>query len=90
MTENPSEALITADPQAAIQTAIEFWAEGSTRAETFERASKLKDKVQAVESFFAFAGKHPGEVTTADVRAWREQLEVKGQMPATVYARVSG
>jgi integrase/recombinase XerD len=89
MSEKPSEALVKADPEAVIHTAIEFWAEGSTRAETFERASKLRDKIQAVKGFFAFAGKHPGEVTPEDVRAWRENLESLGQKPATVYARVS-
>lgn len=89
MSEDPSEALVKANPEAAIHTAIEFWAEGSTRAETFERASKLRDKTQAVKGFFAFAGKHPGEVMPEDVRAWREHLESLGQKPATVYARVS-
>src|ERR1700753_2548507 len=89
MTEEASKALVRADLGAALRTAIEFWAEGSTRPETFERAAKLHDKKQAVTSFFAFAGKHPGEVTPEDLRAWREHLESKGQKPATVYARVS-
>lgn len=88
MTEEASQALVRADT-AALRTAIEFWADGSTRAETLERAAKLHDKRQAVGSFFAFAGKHPGEVTPEDVRAWREHLESLGQKPATVYARVS-
>jgi site-specific recombinase XerD len=89
MNESQHEALVKANPEAAIHTAIQFWAEGSTRTETFERASKLRDKTQAVKGFFAYAGKHPGEVTPEDVRAWREHLESKGQKPATVYARVS-
>jgi integrase len=89
MSENLSEALVKADLEAAIHTAVGFWADGSTRAETFERASKLRDKTQAVKGFFAFAGKHPGEITPEDVRMWREYLESKGQKPATVYARVS-
>lgn len=89
MTENSSQALVQPDTQAALRTAIEFWAEGSTRAETFERVSKLRDKTQVVRGFFAFAGKHPGEVTPEDVRLWRADLESKGQKPATVYARVS-
>jgi site-specific recombinase XerD len=89
MIENSSQALARPDTEAALRTAIEFWAEGSTRAETFERASKLRDKTQAVKGFFAFAGNHPGEVTPEDVRAWRKHLESKGQKPATVYARVS-
>jgi len=89
MTEESSQALARADTQAALRTAIQFWADSSTRAETFERAAKLHDKTQVVGSFFAFTGKHPGEVKPEDVRAWREHLESKGQKPATVYARVS-
>ena len=90
MTENLSEALVVrADVEAAIRTAVEMWADSTTRAETFDRRAKLHDKMQAVRSFFAFAGKHPGEVTPEDVRAWRAQMEAKGQKPATVYARVS-
>jgi integrase/recombinase XerD len=89
VSEEPSQALVKANADAALSTAIQFWAEGSTRAETFERTSKLKDKMQAVESFFAFARKHPGEVMPEDVRSWRSHLEARGQKPATVYARVS-
>src|ERR1051326_846455 len=89
MAEESPQALIRADTHAALRTAIELWADASTRAETFERAAKLHDKRRAVNSFFTFVGKHPGEVTPEDVRAWREHLESLGQKPATVYARVS-
>lgn len=89
MSETPSQALARPDGEAAVRSAISFWAEASTGAETFERASKLQDKIQAVTNFFAFAGKHPGEVVPEDVRAWREHLERQGQKPATVYARIS-
>ncbi|HEX8073062.1 MAG TPA: tyrosine-type recombinase/integrase [Pyrinomonadaceae bacterium] len=89
MSEEASRALVSADAGLALRSAIEFWADGSTRAETYERAAKLKDKVQVVCGFFAFAGKHPGDVTPADVARWRAHLEALGQKPATVYARVS-
>jgi integrase/recombinase XerD len=89
MSENSSQGLIRADANAAVHSAIQFWAEGSTRAETFDRASKLQDKTQVVRGFFRFVGKHPGEVTPEDVRRWRAQLESQRQKPATVYARVS-
>ena len=89
MNEEPSQALIKPDIEAALSAAIQFWAEGSTKIETFERASKLRDKIRAVESFFAFVEKHPGDVMPEDVRSWRSHLESRGQMPATVYARVS-
>lgn len=89
MSEEMSQALVSANNEAAIRAAVQFWAEGSTRAETFERASKLHDKTQVVRGFFAFTGKHPADVTPEDVRRWREDLESRGQKPATVYARVS-
>jgi integrase len=89
MPEESTQALVRADTEAALRTAIEFWAEGSTRAETFERAAKLRDKTQVVRGFFTFTGKHPGEVTPEDVQRWRADLESKRQKPATVYARVS-
>jgi integrase len=89
MSETSSQGLIKAYTDGAIQSAILFWAEGSTGAETFDRASKLRDKTQVVRGFFDFVRKHPGETKPEDVRRWREHLETRGQKPATVYARVS-
>jgi integrase/recombinase XerD len=73
----------------ALQNAIRLWAERTTRPETHERESKLGDKRQAVNRFFAFASKHPGEVTPVDVEAWRAHLEAAGNKPATIYTRIS-
>lgn len=89
MSQETSQSLERTENRIALSAAVQFWAEGSTRAETFERASKLKDKTQVVTGFFAFTGKHPGEVTPEDVQRWRTHLESQGQKPATVYARVS-
>jgi integrase len=89
MSEEQSQALVKDDTEAALGTAIQFWAESSTRAETFERSSKLQDKIQTVKRFFSFTGKHPGEVKSGDVQAWRTHLEDQGQKSATVYARIS-
>lgn len=89
MSENQSQSLIQVDSLAAINNAISFWAESTTRSETFDRQSKLQDKIGAVAKFFSFAGKHPGEVTAEDVNLWRSYLEAKGHKPATVYARIS-
>jgi integrase/recombinase XerD len=89
MSENDSQALVQTASVAAIRTAISFWAESSTSVETFERHSKLQDKIQALTRFFAFAEKHPGEITPEDVQRWRLRLESEGQKPATVYARIS-
>jgi integrase len=86
-TEN--EALALSDSGLAIRNAVVFWAEATTRAEVYDRKDKLKDKVQVVTRFFAFIGKHPADVTPADVVAWRSYLESQDQTQATVYARVS-
>ncbi len=82
-------ALAAPDSADAIRNAAAVWAEGSTRPETLARAEKLRDKVSAVTSFFAFAGKHPGEVAPEDVSRWRALMEGRGLKPATVYARIS-
>src|SRR5947209_15791836 len=87
--QNEDEALALSDSGLAIRNAVGLWAESTTRAEVYDRKDKLKDKVQVVTGFFAFTGKHPADVTPADVIAWRSHLESQGQTLATVYARVS-
>ena len=82
-------SLVSFDLGLAIRHALCFWAEATTRSETFERKDKLRDKMAAVSSFFAFSGKDPGAVKPEDVRAWRAHLVSAGQKPATVYARIS-
>jgi integrase/recombinase XerD len=89
MSVEQSTTLVRLDSRDAIRSAVEFWADSTTRTETFERTSKLKDKVQTVRRFLAFTGKHPGEVTPEDVQAWRRHLEFAGQKPATIYTRIS-
>lgn len=86
-----SQALISPGQTVdlALQNAIHLWAAATTDAESACRQDLLRSKRQAVSSFFAHCGKHPGEVTALDVQGWREALEGKGFKPATVYARVS-
>jgi integrase len=88
-TENEALAHPLSDSAVALQNAIWLWANQTTRSETNERDSKLGDKRQAVSRFFAFAGKHPGEVTLADVEAWRAHLEAAGNKATTIYTRIS-
>jgi integrase/recombinase XerD len=88
-TENEALAHTRSDSEVALQTAIWLWANQTTRPETNERESKLGDKRQAVSRFFAFAGKHPGEVRPADVEAWRAHLEAAGNKATTIYTRIS-
>jgi integrase/recombinase XerD len=73
----------------ALLNAIQLWAAATTDAESACRQDLLRSKRQAVSSFFAHSGKHPGEVTALDVQGWRDALEGKGFKPATVYARIS-
>jgi integrase len=89
MSEKVSEALARLDSDLALRNAIHLWAEQNTRPETYDRKDKLKDKIQVVSDFFSFTRKHPDEVLTTDVLAWREHLESLKQTPATVYARLS-
>ena len=89
MTESEEQTLTPMTHLTALANAIALWAQGNTRPETVDRDDKVKDKMTAVRTFFSFVGKHPGEVTPADVAAWRQRLETLGQKPATVYARLS-
>ncbi len=73
----------------ALLNAIHLWAAATTDMESACCQDLLRSKRQAVSSFFAHAGKHPGEVTALDVQSWRDALEGKGFKPATVYARIS-
>jgi len=86
-----SQALISAGQTVdlALQNAIHLWAAATTDAESACCQDLLISKRQAVSSFFAHCGKHPGEVTALDVQSWRDALEGKGFKPATVYARIS-
>ena len=89
MAESEEQTLTPMTRLTALGNAIELWAQGNTRPETVDRDDKVKDKMTAVRSFFSFIGKHPGEVTPADVARWRQHLESLNQKPATVYARLS-
>ncbi len=73
----------------ALLNAIHLWAAATTDSESACCNDLLRSKSHAVSSFFAHAGKHPGEVTALDVQSWRDALEGKGFKPATVYARIS-
>ncbi|HKC66472.1 MAG TPA: tyrosine-type recombinase/integrase [Pyrinomonadaceae bacterium] len=92
--QNPSEvsqALLKAVQMVdlALLNAIHLWAAATTDAESACCEELLKAKRQAVSSFFAFAGKDPGEVSPLDVQNWRLQLEEQGFKTATIYARIS-
>lgn len=71
----------------ALLNAIWLWANSSTLAESARRDDLLRDKQKALESFFSFVKKHPGEVRPLDIKAWQAFLEEKGLRASTVYAR---
>src|SRR5947209_2649037 len=89
--EKQSQALQLAGQTAdlALLNAIHLWATATTDAESACCEDLLRSKRQAVSSFFAYTGKHPGEITALDVQNWRDVLEGKGFKLATVYARIS-
>lgn len=80
-------ALISID--LALKSVIELWASNSTRPETFDRDTKLLDKISIVKSFFAFINKSVGEITPSDVEEWRNYLTQQGKKAATIYTRIS-
>jgi len=74
---------------AALRNAIRLWAGARTSESVFRREQLIKKKQEAVETFFAFIGKSPGEADELDVQRWLERLREQELKPATVYARVS-
>jgi integrase/recombinase XerD len=86
-------ALAVADRRdVALRTAIEVWASASTSGTTRRREELIAKKRRVAESFFAEAGRGPGEVTPVDVQQWCDRMRREdGHRPAaaTIYARVS-
>jgi integrase len=73
----------------AVLNAIALWADSCTLPDAGRREDLLRDKRRAVETFFAFVGKHPGDVTPQDVKRWQGSLTGKGLRQNTVYVRTS-
>lgn len=86
-----NQALMPMDrfDEPAIKNAIKLWADSSTLAVSARREDLLRDKQRAVESFFAFVGKHPGDATSLDIKEWQTFLESKQLSSSTVYVRTS-
>lgn len=95
MTYEATQALTTRQTKAeqgdlpAVLNAISLWADSCTLPDAGRREDLLRDKRRAVEAFFAFTRKHPGDVTPQDVKRWQESLAGKGLRPNTVYVRTS-
>ena len=95
MTSDVSEGLIPRADIAdqgdslAVLNAIRLWADSCTLPDAGRREDLLRDKRRAVEAFFSFIRKHPGEVNPQDVKEWQAELEKQGRRPNTIYVRVS-
>ncbi|MCA1625922.1 MAG: tyrosine-type recombinase/integrase [Acidobacteria bacterium] len=74
---------------AALRSVIQLWAGARTAESSFRRDELIRKKQEAVESFFVFTNKSPGEIDELDVARWLERLREQKLKPATVYARVS-
>ena len=75
--------------QVALRNAIQLWAESNTAGTSDRQEALIQAKTAAVLSFFRFSERELADVTSMDIRNWRESMEAKGHKPATVYARVS-
>lgn len=72
----------------ALCNAISLWANSTTDQASSRLQDLLRDKQQAVSSFFSFIQKHPAEVIPLDIKSWQKNLE-EHLAPATVYACIS-
>lgn len=78
--------------EAALRTATEIWAGGSTSASVRRREELVAKKRRVVQGFFKDVGCDPGEVTPQDIQAWCERMKKAdgGSLAATtIYTRVS-
>ena len=72
-----------------LQTIVDAWAQTCTDLDSIHAAHLLRDKREAVMSFFRFTGRQPAECTTQDALDWIADMRAAGLMPATIYARTS-
>ncbi len=72
-----------------MRSAVRLWADATTFESVSRRADLIKKKQEAIETFFAFIDKNPGEVDDLDVARWVDQLRQQKLKPATLFARIS-
>lgn len=88
------ESLALRDAMSVIIVTARLWSETTTDQTLARRADLMRDKVNAVASFFAFSQKRPAEVLSPDVRRWQDalaegRLTEKSLSPSTIYIRTS-
>jgi integrase/recombinase XerD len=72
----------------ALRNAVFLWASATTDSATPRLQDLLRDKQQAVASFFSFIRKHPADVKPIDIKSWQSALGER-LASATVYAFIS-
>lgn len=79
----------TSTALSSLQPIVDAWAKTCTDLESSHAAHLLRDKREAVMSFFRFTGRPPAACTTQDAQDWIADMEAAGLKQATIYARVS-
>ncbi len=74
---------------ATLRSAIHLWAKSKTSESAFRHEDLVRKKREAVESFFSFVNKNPGDVDGLDIERWLERLRKHKLKSATIYARAS-
>lgn len=72
----------------ALRHAAALWADATTGTASPRRHDILRDKQNAIISFFSAVKKRPANVTPVDVKEWQSSLEASGLAPSTVYYRL--
>jgi len=72
----------------ALRHAAALWADTTTGTASPRRHDILRDKQNAITSFFSVVKKRPAAVTPVDVKVWQSSLEASGLAPSTVYYRL--
>jgi site-specific recombinase XerD len=65
------------------------WADSRTDPTSRRRHDLIRDKARDVAEFFTFCGKSPEEVISGDIKLWQSDLEKRGFVPSTIYAKIS-
>jgi len=89
MSEHSDLITLRRSVSPALMNAVTLWADATTDATSARRQDLLRDKKQAVASFFDFIGKHPADVSPLDIKDWQAALEASGLKASTVYWKIS-
>lgn len=86
---NNSLALTPTNSDAELNVSIERWTHVSTDQTLARFKDIARDKARAVNSFFALIKREPDEVTSQDVRSWRQSMIDKNLSERYIYASLA-